>query len=459
MKEPKRILILGNGFDLAHFLPTKYEHFLHVMKVIENSNTDNNISFNDLFKKLIEGNDFLLNKTVEIYNTEKVYFSIDESKKLQAQLKDNGWFQYFKEYLDSSINTWIDFENEINNSLKIICNIFNELAKDFIKNIYVTQSTCEIRHIFIKELSALEISILELLNIINIKIPPKSRNRDAFSGLGMLDEQPTYLVSSIFIKKYRNSCLNLNHSEIFSFLETQLNDFMEIFSQYILFIEKLQPKKELKTPNILSKELDCIYSFNYSSTPQNFYQHNNINFLHGKASKNIVLGVSEIEHELLKEYKAFGFAKYYQKLTKKTDYKFLLQDSELLKVEKYLTDKNHEHYDPIYEIYIWGHSLDSSDSDYIKEIFSFNKGLSPTLHIVVYFYDTMNAQLSNLIFIMGKEIIEDWMKKGWLEFIPMPDLAKLNTEEDYIENISKIEEELKCRDFKSLEPSRQVMFV
>ncbi|MDC5647423.1 bacteriophage abortive infection AbiH family protein, partial [Acinetobacter baumannii] len=29
------ILIVGNGFDLSHFLPTKYDHFMEAMKSIE----------------------------------------------------------------------------------------------------------------------------------------------------------------------------------------------------------------------------------------------------------------------------------------------------------------------------------------------------------------------------------------------------------------------------------------
>lgn len=29
------ILVIGNGFDLAHGLPTKYEHFLEWVKVIK----------------------------------------------------------------------------------------------------------------------------------------------------------------------------------------------------------------------------------------------------------------------------------------------------------------------------------------------------------------------------------------------------------------------------------------
>ena len=33
------ILIVGNGFDLSHYLPTKYDHFMDVMRAIEEKDT------------------------------------------------------------------------------------------------------------------------------------------------------------------------------------------------------------------------------------------------------------------------------------------------------------------------------------------------------------------------------------------------------------------------------------
>ena len=33
------ILIVGNGFDLSHYLPTKYDHFMDVMEAIESKET------------------------------------------------------------------------------------------------------------------------------------------------------------------------------------------------------------------------------------------------------------------------------------------------------------------------------------------------------------------------------------------------------------------------------------
>ena len=37
---------------------------------------------------------------------------------------------------------------------------------------------------------------------------------------------------------------------------------------------------------------------------------------------------------------------------------------------------------------------------------------------------------------MGKDIIEQWMKAGWLEFVETPDIYRLNTEEEYEDKLS-----------------------
>ena len=44
-----KILITGNGFDLFHHLPTKYQHFMSVMKTVENNQFNDKVSFEELF--------------------------------------------------------------------------------------------------------------------------------------------------------------------------------------------------------------------------------------------------------------------------------------------------------------------------------------------------------------------------------------------------------------------------
>lgn len=78
MSGTRKILIVGNGFDLAHFLPTKYEHFIHAMKVVEKSE-EGHLIFCELFKDLPENNDFFLcTRQKLIPNSKVAYQGIDK---------------------------------------------------------------------------------------------------------------------------------------------------------------------------------------------------------------------------------------------------------------------------------------------------------------------------------------------------------------------------------------------
>ena len=53
------ILIVGNGFDLSHYLPTKYDHFMVAMEAIENWDVSKGkMNFDDLFSALYEKEDY-----------------------------------------------------------------------------------------------------------------------------------------------------------------------------------------------------------------------------------------------------------------------------------------------------------------------------------------------------------------------------------------------------------------
>ncbi|MBP3946586.1 hypothetical protein J5X94_10165 [Psychrobacter sp. K31L] len=148
----------------------------------------------------------------------------------------------------------------------------------------------------------------------------------------------------------------------------------------------------------------------------------------------MVLGISDLENRLLKDERAYGFVKYYQKMVNNTDYQFLKPKSLITEIEeRKVKNEGFEFWHPI-EIYIWGHSLDSSDSDYVHEIFSFNNGIENSIRVIVYYYDKPHAQMANLISILGKDIVESWMKNEWLEFIRMPDIYKLNFDKDYLDS-------------------------
>ncbi|WP_180145422.1 AbiH family protein [Acinetobacter sp. YH12052] len=109
------ILIVGNGFDLSHYLPTKYEHFMSVMKNIENwSEPNEDMYFDDIFD---EENVFF-QKTKSIYQVDKISISSLEIANLKFRLQNNVWYNFFSHHLNH-IDTWIDFELEFSKALDI----------------------------------------------------------------------------------------------------------------------------------------------------------------------------------------------------------------------------------------------------------------------------------------------------------------------------------------------------
>ena len=177
--------------------------------------------------------------------------------------------------------------------------------------------------------------------------------------------------------------------------------------------------------------IDKVFSFNYTSTFENLYGTVGVEFLHGKISKNeeeinIVLGVSELDKQSLIKYGFYGFLKYHQKLLNDTDYLFL-DDSTIL-VQDIIKSSKYAGYDHKFNFYIWGHSLDSSDEQYIKELFSFNDTDDQNVRVIVLYFNKQAKfdSLANLLDILEKEKVEKWMKNGWLKFEKNPDIAKIN---------------------------------
>jgi hypothetical protein len=74
-------------------------------------------------------------------------------------------------------------------------------------------------------------------------------------------------------------------------------------------------------------------------------------------------------------------------------------------------------------IYIWGHSLDKSDKDYVDEIFEFllDKNLSSSYErkLFIIYHDVISKSnmLLNLLSIRGKKDVEHCMRSNKLEFI------------------------------------------
>ncbi|WP_291373970.1 AbiH family protein [Acinetobacter sp. UBA6720] len=437
------ILIVGNGFDLSHYLPTKYDHFMVAMQAIENWEVSKgDMSFDDLFGALYEKEDYFFGYTKAMYKTDELKISVDQIKELQEKLKDNVWYQYFSDHV-REVKTWIDFENKIGEALNLVCKFikkidikFDKYGK-FDKHVeLLTNSNAD------KDDSCIYVSVVELKFLIRLKFIiendqyGQSVKRNGF--VSMPDSRRGFINDSWYLVQGKNE-YGFSNERYIGFLNKELDDFISIFNRYLNDIVKcLKPYVNFKFKDQKLINIDMVYSFNYTNTYQNFYNsEQDIEFLHGciGEEQNIVLGISEINESYLKKIKAYGFTKYHQKLLKDTDYQFLSNNCHAINIKSFwksvkdgrvitLEDKSINGIN----IYIWGHSLDISDESYINEIFSFNGEYDEQLRVTIYFFNQTAKfdLLANLIHILEKDKVELWMKKGWLKFEKNLDIAKIN---------------------------------
>jgi hypothetical protein len=433
----EKIVILGNGFDLRHFLPTSYNHLISILCEIENLPEDKeSISFSDLFDGVFkEKNEWFYNQMNEFYQTENFIFDLEKIKSIQNRLQDNSWFQYFKSVDENKIETWIDFETEIERILVATLQYFESFSKDeFLKKPTYT---------FLKSGAGYYIPYTDYNQFFKSKLQALLLN-----SFKLISSQRGYWrINENYILTLEDEIQYYKEKDFFNFIYQSLEEFVGIFNDYISNIinafngNLVEEKKDGFTNRegkYLFQQVKTIFSFNYTNTFDNFYgfkqrseseqlkmivdlhiskkESVKIEFLHGSYVENwkedsdklkIVLGVDDI-HESLKKHKLFQFTKYFQKLHKQTDYLFL-KDFEATNRTK---NQNR------YIFYFWGHSLDYSDRQYIREVFNLVENSDGSK--IKIFYHSISAkgdQLKNLLGIIDKEKIEKFMKDKTLEFI------------------------------------------
>lgn len=102
------ILVIGNGFDLAHGLPTKYGDFLNFVKAFQNSDDLSDDPKNEFYKYFSN----IKNDRLNLY------------QELDELTTDNRWLRYFIRIYEDRANNgkegWIDFECEISSIIQTL---------------------------------------------------------------------------------------------------------------------------------------------------------------------------------------------------------------------------------------------------------------------------------------------------------------------------------------------------
>ena len=371
------ILVVGNGFDLAHGFPTKYWDFMMFIK-----------SFKEMEHlpkdKLLKLPEFKrLNFDVQNYLTKDEVFNKDNRsdivKELSELISNNVWIEYFDDKIQSYENKgWIDFESEISDVVKAL-DYYIEWRRHDLK----TSGT-------------------------NFDKWDKIKNELIYNFLKCLKNTTKLEVGKINFNYFYGD----NLKEIIDELNNDLNRLIRCLEIYIGdVVEKVYECKAIKQIEDLS--IDKLISFNYTNTYKNLYEPNGneveYDYLHGKAEvdrdikeNNMVLGIDEYlkGEDRNNKLELVEFKKYFQRIYKKTGCKHKEWLESVSKPQKSQGDRLLKEGVFSNNIYIYGHSLDVTDKDILEDLLSL-----PYTQTTIFYLDKRDyaQKISNMIKIIGQD--------------------------------------------------------
>lgn len=351
----KNVLVIGNGFDIAHGLYTKYIDFYNFCNAIKRVIDDKReIAIREDIKEKLLKSEFM-KSTANIINNKKIV-NDEILEKMIKICKDNYWLNCIKERNLSNDPHWCDIEGVI--------------ADEISKFSYVTKkySSTKVRSQALMNESREIISIYK--KIINYT-----------------QEKQSFKTSVYLLKEKLLSDLN----DLTWMLEIYLSKFLNRKSKTYKFFETLN--------------IDYIINFNYTDTYNKLYKKDiPTHFIHGKIrnndkdAMNMVFGIGDRINEEDNNYEFIEFQKYYQRIIYKTgnDYAKWLDNDEIM------------------NIFIFGHSVNEVDGDIIERLIT-----RKHTNIYIYYYDqqALNSIVANLTRILGKDMIIDYTNKNKIVFL------------------------------------------
>jgi len=391
------ILLLGNGFDLYHKLPTKYINFLNTVKFLqENFNETDMPTIGKVFNdERLYGIDSGIKECYEKYYTTYSNFplNIETTKKLIELADKNVWFKYLSQLINKDI-TWIDFEKEIEKVVRAF--------EHYFENEYIEKLN-------FSDLFAHEVNIMHIFNFFYYVVEEDFVG-DTKMHRWELNEQ--FMVQNPLNKKSY-----LSKDKVISFLYNQLIELAEMLKLYLRnFVDVVVEK--LKSINMIDEYIDLsqvrdVVTLNYTHTFESIYCREikrNIYHIHGDVDFNIVLGINSNENDNLETVNTdfLRFKKYYQRVFYKTDIEYLMA----LKYNDIFDSRNTNN------LVVFGHSLDSTDKDIIMDLFMYSK------KITIYCYNekAMSDNIINLVNIYGREGFDILRSEKEMTFIVLDEI-------------------------------------
>ena len=383
------MLVIGNGFDLAHKRPTRYEDFLlfagYIMRIYNPQENKAQLQ-KELANVSPEIKSYILNAfrgRVISQKSGQVYHKNEAIREMYECLDGNVWYDYFQAIIKENKmrgKNWIDFESEI---LEIIQ--------------FFDQSITDLYAPFRSDPKAFRL------------LPYKVR-----MFWSKLDFSKYYRSMGREENYYISTCLD--------FVEKTYQDLESLNRCLEIYLDDCVAKAPVTcySPDIQKLKVDFVLNFNYTTIPTDIYQSlTSAHYVHGRAAagplkkefkSNIVLGVNEYWSAPEKDsHTNFNcYKKFVQRIIKETgiDYKTAIEkmSSEFEKFERIRAQLKYSIGPSYNNVYFFGHSLDTTDGDILREIIQ-TKGIVTTI-----FYRNKRQQanqIANLSKVLGQnELLE-----------------------------------------------------
>lgn len=381
------VLLLGNGFDIYHYLPTKYHNFLLTVDFLLKSETNQFKTVADVF-----GDVYLCDKDAFIkacYEKHKEIYEkteVDE-KKLQEIVelcRENVWFKYFLKSYNKDIG-WIDFEKEIAFVIECFIKFFEsdetifklDLRLSSLAQDYVMKSFC----FFF----------------------------DVVMGSSM--SNVLYRIDKEFELEYPlgSNHFVLNKEKIVEVLLNELKKLAKALKLYLTcFVEATL--EDIKADSGFSRcpvasYIDKAITFNYTNTYEKLYFNNSAFHIHGNVNNQIVLGINpdKFDEAEDRDISFVHFKKYFQRTSFGTDTDYIEWLKETIEEQQEIS------------LVIMGHSLDVTDEDIIKEL------LELAEEITIFYHNdkAKNEYIGNLVKMFGKSKFDDMRKNKIFRLLPL----------------------------------------
>jgi hypothetical protein len=362
-----RIILIGNGFDLAHGMPTSYQHFLDdfwktaIEETLSNRDKDGNF----------DGDFFAVDKVPPYYQSDYTYkvFKEDcDTAGSQITFKNR-----FLEIITnkSSIQNWVDIENEYYYLLKESYGD-NTYSKDYKSVKVLNRDFSVIKDLLSEYLHKVQVefSLLKKTERLQHRIGEKIYERfkwEDFSSLGVRNAATREFER---LEKVRMQDVDK--------LTPDLEDYLMELKQ-IKNCERLQPllfdsRYQYEFDNIANATL--LLNFNYTSTEQLYndpfpfrtykfvrkYQFADTIHIHGSLDKSdnnpIIFGYGD---ELDDDYKQLEKLNKNEYLDNIKSIKYLETDNYKKLLEFIESDE--------YQVFIFGHSCGTSDRTLLNTLF------------------------------------------------------------------------------------------